>query len=113
MFSDQQTLKTTVASTSETALGSINVPAGSAYRITSLFCGGVGGLYRLSCDVIPSMQGVRIQNSTDPTQIGANLSYDENIMVQGPAEISAFITNNAATSTACTFTMSYIDTRGR
>jgi len=112
MFTDNQTLKTTVASTSETSLGSINVPAGSAYRITKLYCGGVGGTYRLSCDVIPSMQGVRIQNSTDPTQIGANISYDENIMVQGPAEISAFITNNAATSTACTFSMSYIDSRG-
>jgi len=112
MFTDNQSTKTTVASTSETALTTINVPNGTSYRITKLFCGGVGGTYRIAVDTIPSMQGTRIQNSTDPTQIGAALSYDENIMVQGPAEISAFITNNAATSTSCTFSMSYIDTRG-
>ena len=112
MFADNQVIKTTVASTSETALGTINVPNGSAYRITSLSCNGVGGTFRIAVDTIPSMQGVRVQNSTDPTQVGANIPYDTNILVNGPSEISAFISNNAATSTACTFNMGYIDSRG-
>ncbi len=112
MFTDSQTLSATIASTSESSLGSINIPQGSSYRITSLFGAGVGGTYRIAVDTIPSMQGVRLQNSTDPTQIGAAVAYSENILINGPAELTAFMTNNAATSTACKLVVEYIDTRG-
>jgi hypothetical protein len=55
------------------------------------------------------MQGTRVQNSSDPTQVGATESYDSNILCNGPSTISVFITNNAATSTACKATVSYVD----
>jgi len=112
-FTDNQVFVATVASTSETSMGTINVPSGRTYTITSLWCAGAGGgVYKLSIDTYPSMQGVRVQNSSDPTNIGANIAYNENISISGPAEISATITNLSATSTSCKINMEYIDSAG-
>ena len=87
-FTANQVMSATVASTSETNLATVNVPSGRTYTITSLWGAGAGGgTYRISVDTYPSMQGVRVQNSSDPTNIGANEAYNENISVSGPAEI--------------------------
>jgi len=112
-FTDNQVFSATLATTSESSLSSINVPSGRTYTITSLWgAGSGGGTYKISVDTFPSMQGVRIQNSSDPTNIGANLSYSENISIQGPAEISATMTNLSATSVVCKINMEYIDSAG-
>jgi hypothetical protein len=108
-FSDSQVLTATVSSTSETQLGTINIPAGRSYQITNLWCGGVGGTYRIAVDTLPSMQGVRVQNSNDPTVTGATITNSESILISGPSELSAYISNTAATSTACKLMVEYID----
>jgi len=108
-FSDSQVLSATVASTSETSLGSINIPAGRSYQITNLWCGGVGGTYRIAVDTLPSMQGVRVQNSDNPTIVGSTISNNESILVSGPSELTAYISNTAATSTVCKLMVEYID----
>ena len=112
-FSDAQVLAATVASTSESSMGTINVPAGRTYTITNLWCGGTGGTYKILVDRLPSMQGNRVQNSNDPTNIGATNKYDENIVVTGPAEISGFISNSSASSTACKIVVEYVDSGGQ
>ena len=112
-FTDGQVLAATVATTSETSLGTINIPSGRAYQITNLWCAGTGGTFRAAADILPSMQGVRIQNSTDPTNIGANIKYDESILLTGPSELTIYISNSAATSTACKCVVEYVDMGGQ
>jgi hypothetical protein len=113
MYTDNQVFSAVVATVSETSLGTINVPSGRSYTITSLWGAGAGGgTYKISIDTFPSMQGVRVQNSTDPTNIGANIAYNENISVSGPAEISATVTNLSASSTLCKINMEYVDSSG-
>jgi len=112
-FTDNQVFIQTIGSVSETSMGTVNVPSGRTYTITSLWGAGAGGgTYKLSIDTYPSMQGVRVQNATDPTQIGSTLAYNENISISGPAEISATITNLSASSTVCKINMEYIDSAG-
>jgi len=87
--------------------------SGRTYTITSLWGAGAGGgVYKISIDTYPSMQGVRVQNATDPTQIGSTIAYNENISISGPAEVSATITNLSASSTVCKINMEYIDSAG-
>jgi len=112
MYSDNQVIGATVASTSETSLGEIQIPSGRNYTITSLWCGGVGGTFRISVDTYPSMQGTYVQNSTSPTEIGAAVKHDTNISINGPATVTGYITNAAATSTACKLNVAYIDNAG-
>lgn len=112
-FTDSQSFSAVIAATTESSMGTINVPSGRTYTITSLWGAGAGGgIYKLSIDTYPSMQGVRVQNSSDPTHIGATIGYNENISVSGPAEISATMTNLSATSTTCRINMEYIDSAG-
>jgi len=112
-FTDNQVFSATIATTSESSLSSINVPSGRTYTITSLWgAGSGGGTYKISVDTFPSMQGTRVQNSDTPTNIGTTNSYSENISIQGPAEISATMTNLSATSAVCKINMEYIDSAG-
>jgi len=112
-FTDSQSFSATINSTSETSMGQINVPSGRTYTITSLWGAGAGGgIYKISIDTYPSMQGVRVQNSTDPTQIASTIAYAENIAISGPAEISATMTNLSSSSTVCRINMEYIDSAG-
>ena len=112
-FTDNQSFSATIAATTETSMGTINVPSGRTYTITSLWGAGAGGgIYKISIDTYPSMQGVRVQNSSDPTNIGATIGYNENISVSGPAEISATMTNLSSSSTVCRINMEYIDSAG-
>ena len=50
-----------------------------------------------------------MQNANDPTNVGATISNNESILISGPAELSAFISNTAATSTVCKLMVEYID----
>jgi len=112
-FTDNQVFSATVATVSETSLGQVNVPSGRTYTITSLWgaCAG-GGTYRIAVDTYPSMQGNRVANTADPTNIGATIAYNENISISGPAEISAYVSNLSATSTLCKINMEYVDSAG-
>jgi len=112
-FTDTAVFSATLATLSESSLGNVNVPSGRTYTITSFWGAGAGGgTYKISVDTYPSMQGVRVQNSSDPTNIGGTIKYSENISVQGPAEISATMTNLSTTSTVCKINMEYIDSAG-
>lgn len=113
-YTDNQVFSATIAAANtETSMGQVNVPSGRSYTITSLWGAGAGGgTYRIAVDTYPSIQGVRVQNSSDPTHTGANIAYNENISISGPAEISAYMTNLSATSTVCKINMEYIDSAG-
>ena len=112
MYTDSQVLAATVASTSETTLSEMAIPAGRVYTITSLWCGGAGGTFRIAVDTYPSMQGSFVQNSGDPTNIGATEAHDTNISIAGPATLTGYISNAAATSTACKLNIQYVDNAG-
>ena len=111
-YTDSQILNATVASTSETSLGSFSIPAGRSYTITNLWAGGVGGTFRIAVDTYPSMQGKYMQNSTSPTEMGATNTHPVNIALSGPAELTGYISNAAATSTSCNLMVEYIDSAG-
>ena len=110
MFSDSQIIDATVASTAESSVGTINVPAGRSYRLTGLFAGHAqGGVCRVAIDTIPALQGSYVQTSTNITEIGASNITPMNINVNGPAEISAFVTNAGAGSSTARVMFNYID----
>lgn len=112
MYTDNQVLEATVASTSETSLGEFTIPSGRQYTITSLWGGGAGGKFRISVDTYPSMQGSYVQNSSDPTNIGATNAYETNISIAGPATLTGYVSNASASSTACKLNIQYIDSAG-
>jgi len=110
MNTDSQIIDATVASTSETQVGTINVPAGRSYRLTGIFAAhGQGGKCRIAIDTYPSLQGSYVQNSTNILETAANLITPLNINVNGPAEISGFVTNAAATTGTARIMLQYID----
>lgn len=110
MFSDSQIIEATVASVAESSVGTINVPAGRTYRLTGIFAGHAqGGKCRISIDTYPSLQGSYIQNSTDITAITNTNITPLNINVNGPAEISALVTNNGAGTGTARVMFNYID----
>ena len=112
MYSDSQVMNATVASTSETSLGSIQIPAGRQYIISSLWCGGVGGTFRITVDTYPSMNGSYVQNQDNPTNIGPSIKHDTNLSISGPATLTGYISNVAETSTSCNLQVNYIDSAG-
>ena len=104
-WSDSRVVSATVASTAETQVGSdINVPQNQTYLINGIYAAHPqGGTYRIAVDSLPGMNGVRIQNSTDGSTLsaagnGSSEIYPANFIVQGPAVIQMFVTNDAATS---------------
>ena len=110
MMTDSQILDAVVASTAESSVGTINVPAGRTYQLTGVFgAHTTGGTLRFAVDVWPSLQGQYIQNSTDITQIGNSNMPPRNLSVRGPAEISSFVTNNGAGTGTARIMFQYID----
>ena len=113
-WSDSRVVTGTVASVSETQIGSdINIPQNQTYLINGLFASHPqGGTYRIAVDSLPGMNDVRIQNSL----VGGSLSaagngsseiYPANFIVQGPAVVQLFTTNAAATSGTATGMINY------
>jgi len=111
-FTDSQVISATVASVSETSLGTINVPAGRTYTITSLFGGhSQGGTFRINIDTYVSMQGVYMQNQVSgisSSDDGAN-QYRTNIAAIGPCTLTGYVTNAAATSGVGSIMINYVD----
>tara|TARA_Y100001970_G_scaffold252934_1_gene327140 strand:- start:2137 stop:2505 length:369 start_codon:yes stop_codon:yes gene_type:complete len=104
-WSDSRVVSGTVASTSETQIGSdINVPQNQTWLLNGLFgAHPQGGTFRIAVDSLSGMNGIRIQNSTDGSTLsaagnGSSEIYPANFVVQGPAVIQMFTTNDAATS---------------
>ena len=104
-WSDSRVVTGTVASTSETQIGSdINIPQNQTWLIGGLFASHPqGGTFRIAVDSLPGMNGVRVQNSVEGGTLSAagNASseiYPTNFVVQGPAVVQLFTSNNAATS---------------
>ena len=113
MNTDSQIIQATVASLAETQVGTINVPAGRSYRLTGIFAAHPqGGTCRVAIDTYPSLQGSYIQNSTDINSLAFTAAASPtpvNINVNGPAEISAFVTNAGAGSATARVMFNYID----
>ena len=104
-WSDSRVVTGTVASTSETQIGSdINIPQNQTWLIGGLFASHPqGGTFRIAVDSLPGMNGVRIQNSVEGGTLsaagnGSSEIYPTNFVVSGPAVVQMFTTNNAATS---------------
>lgn len=98
-WTDSQSVSGTVASTSETSLGTISIPSNQRWRIYGLFGTSVGGTYRIAPSTLASGKFEYFQNSNDQAGLGANNIYTTSISLNGPCDIECFMTNAAATST--------------
>ena len=108
-FTDSQVLSATVASTASTSLGVLAVPSGRSFRIGRMWCGAGGGTFTAKLNTLPSMQGVRVQNSTDPTQIGQTDPYTEDILAIGPCELEVTVENVSSASVLAKCVIQYLD----
>ena len=104
-WSDSRVVTGTVASTSETQIGSdINIPQNQTWLIGGLFASHPqGGTFRIAVDSLPGMNGVRVQNSVEGGTLsaagnGSSEIYPTNFVVPGPAVVQLFTSTNAATS---------------
>tara|TARA_Y100000361_G_scaffold138854_1_gene141413 strand:- start:91 stop:468 length:378 start_codon:yes stop_codon:yes gene_type:complete len=118
-WSDSRVVSGTIASTSETQIGSdINVPQNQTYLINGIFGSHPqGGTYRLAVDSLPGMVGTRILNSVDGGTLsaagnGSSEIYPANFVVQGPAVIQMFCSPAASTSGTATGMINYQVTQG-
>ena len=109
-FTDSQTWSATVASTGETTLGNISVPAGELWVIYSVWCGGYGGFYRLDItgtNAIADFVGKFIQNDVNRIDADNDLRemyaspFATDIVVRGPATLTMYVTNSGSSSTLC------------
>ena len=111
-FTDSQVISATVASASETEVGSVSVPAGRVYTLTNLFGGhSSGGQFRIAIDTYVSMQGQYMQNQADGTTSSATgaILYNTSVRAIGPCTITGYVTNaNASTGTA-SIMINYVD----
>jgi len=113
-WSDSRVVSATVASASETQIGSdINIPQNQTWLLNGVFGSHPqGGTFRLAIDSLPGMNGVRIQNSVDGGTLsaagnGSSEIYPLNTVVAGPAVVQIFTTNAAATSGTATGMLNY------
>ena len=112
-WSDSRVLSATVASTSETEVGSVNIPSNQTWLINGLFgAHAQAGTFRIAVDSLPGMNGVRIQNSVDPNSLsaagnGSSEIYPANFVVQGPATVTMFVSNLAAGSATAKCMINY------
>lgn len=98
-FSDSKVLSNTVGSVSKTLVDSINVSAGERLDLYSMYAAHPqGGTASLEIDLYPGGSFTYMQNSTTITNMGSNNKTPLKIAVPGPAKISAYLTNAAATS---------------
>jgi|6_EtaG_2_1085325.scaffolds.fasta_scaffold09161_6 hypothetical protein len=109
-FTDSQTWSATIATTGETTLGNIAVPAGELWIIYSIFCSGYGGEYRLDVtgtNAIADLVGKFLQNDVLKAGRDDELAdiytrpYEADIVVRGAATLTMYVTNAASTSTTC------------
>jgi len=108
-FTDSQTWSATVASTGETTLGNISVPAGETWVISSIWCQGTGGIYRLDVtgtNAMADVVGKYIQNSDGDTTLNST-PHSVDILVKGAATLTIYVTNNDSASTSCNAMIQY------
>jgi len=117
-WSDSRVLSSTVASVSETEIGSVNIPANQQWLVTSVFGSHPqGGTFRVAVDSLPGMSGTFIQNSKLNVSLsdagnGSADVYPQNYVISGPATLSANVTNAAATTGTAKFMINYQVTQG-
>ena len=114
-YTDNQNITATIASTSESTVGSLNISAGQSYTLTSLWAGhanGKGGTYRIAVDTYPQANFAYVVNGQD-SQFEANEpAYPVNIRINGPAELTAYMTCADATSGIGRVSIGYINSEG-
>ena len=112
-WSDSRVVSGTVASVSETQVGSnINIPQNQTWLITSVWgAHPQGGTFRLAVDSLPGLNGTYVHSSNDVTSMGTDAGsasvYPQNFVIAGPAVVQLFTTNAAATSGTAKAMLSY------
>ena len=99
-WTDTQALTGTISSTSETSLGSIDIPSNQTWKIYGVYGTSAGGSYRIAPSTLASGKFEYYQNSTNQAELANNNMYSTDIILRGPCSIECFITNQSATSTA-------------
>ena len=110
----------TVASTSETQVGStISIPNNQDWLITGLWSmHSQGGTMRISIPQLSGMRGVYLINSEggeslSPGADGSSIWYNTNFVVRGPANIELYQTPTANTSDVAYWMVNYqVTTKG-
>jgi|TARA_R110000822_G_scaffold268133_2_gene391533 hypothetical protein len=112
-WSDSRVVSGTVASVSETQVGSnINIPQNQTWLITSIWgAHPQGGTFRLAVDSLPGLNGTYVHSSNDVNTMGTDAGsasvYPQNFVIAGPAVVQLFTTNAAATSGTAKAMLSY------
>jgi hypothetical protein len=119
-WSDSIVISGTVASVSETQVGStISIPNNQDWLITGLWSQhSQGGTARISIPQLSGMRGVYMINSAggdslSPAADGSSIWYNTNFVVRGPANIELYVSPTAATSDVAYFMVNYqVTTKG-
>jgi len=115
MYTDNRVTSATIGSTSETAVGTINVPAGQSWVITGIWsahANGGGGTSRLSIDTLAGGNFVFPMNGDNSQFVGNYDPTPVNIAINGSAEIKTYVTCASATSGIGKVSISYINQTG-
>ena len=101
-WTDAQTWSAVVATTAETTLGNVSVPAGETWLITDIWCGGRGGFFRLDItgtNAIGDFVGKFLQQDvamSTLTETGL-APYKTDILVEGACTLTVYVTNRDST----------------
>ena len=113
-FTDSQEVSATIASTSKSTIGTINVAKGRTFLLTNVWFGSENkGIGVLEVDLYASMIGRYVFNTDSPIEVAAeSMGWPLNIPVPGPATITLSTEQYAATSKLVRAQINYIDTAG-
>jgi hypothetical protein len=111
-YTDNRVTSTTLGSTSESQIGTINVPAGQNWLITGIWsahANGGGGTARLAIDTLAGGNLVYPMNGDNSQFIGNYDPTPVNIQIRGSAEIKTYLTCSSATSGIGRVSISYVN----
>jgi len=96
VYSDSQFFSATIG-TSETSYGSINVPAGQAWKMTSVgFSGASLTSGRIAIDTLPGLNGVYGNQSTTAAVLNTENFMPLSYIIPGPATITIYGTGSSS-----------------
>jgi len=101
VYSDSQFFSATIATT-ETSFGSVNVPAGQSWKLTSLgFSGASLTSGRIAFDTLPGLNGIYANQSVTAAQIDTVNSMPVSYIINGPATMTLYGTGSSSAVALC------------
>jgi len=96
VYSDSQFFSATIATT-ETSFGSVNIPAGQTWKLTSIGLSGASLTSgRIAIDTLPGLNGVYANQSVTAAQIDTVNSMPLSYVINGPATMTLYGTGSSS-----------------